>query len=203
MLKLRQKNLGKKALKGSLTPSPIQKELVTMPFPKSAQVKGGKAAATEFQKQAARLWMQTHRPWERSPGPKSSLGKLTSRYNALKPGIYRKFVKSWETEDFEAACQEIEAAIAAFEADRQQYPEVYHSLQVRHFQGATATGEQWILCVIYVTYNGTEATIQPRVRIAAMIQKHFGTEGKTGWTELLYELPEWLKKYLEKSIDFH
>jgi hypothetical protein len=172
-----------------------------MPFPKSAQINGGKAAATESQKQAARLWMQTHRAWERSTGPKSSLGQLTSRYNALKPGIYKKFVKSWEVEDFEAACQDVEAAIAAFEADRQQYPESYYSLQVRRFQGATATGEQWILCIIYVTYSGNGATIQQRVRIAEMIQDRFRTEGKIGWEELLYELPQWLKEYLEESYD--
>lgn len=84
-----------------------------MPFPKSAQSKGGKAPASAVQKQTVREWVQQHRLWRNGTGAKSPLGKLNPKYNAVRPDSYKRFVKSWE-EDFEQDCLETEQAISAF-----------------------------------------------------------------------------------------
>lgn len=110
-----------------------------MPFPKSAQSKGGKAPASAVQKQTAREWMQQNRPWRNSTGARSPLGKLSVKYNAVLPGSYKRFVKSWE-EDFEQGCLEAEQAIAAFEADRRVYPADYDALRVKRYQGQDGNG---------------------------------------------------------------
>jgi len=84
-----------------------------MPFSKSAQTKGSKRPATESQKAAARKWMQENKPWTKSTGPKSALGKEISAGNAIR-AAYVHLIKSWEC-DFVAECSEAESVITEFE----------------------------------------------------------------------------------------
>ena len=84
-----------------------------MPFPKSAQRKGGQRPATETQKMAARRWMHENKPWEKSTGPQSLLGKTVSSGNAIR-AAYVHLIKSWES-NFAAECLEAESVIAEFE----------------------------------------------------------------------------------------
>lgn len=169
-----------------------------MPFPKSAQCKGGRVPATAFQKQTARAWVQRHQPWRNSTGPKSPLGRIIARYNAVSPGAYNRFVKSWE-EDFEQGCLEAEQAIAAFEVDRVLNPLEYHSLQVKRYQGQDTNGNRWCLFVVYVTYIGTEETAQVRRAIAEAIRKQFHSEKKSIDRAFLTERPAWLTDFLNRS----
>lgn len=162
-----------------------------MVFPKSAQSEGGKVPASVCQKQTARAWVKQHQPWSESTGPKSPLGKISVKYNAVRPGAYQRFVKSWE-EDFEQGCLEAEQAIAAFEVDRSLHPLDYDSLTVRRYQGQDAHGNQWCLYVIYVAYIGTEATMQARRAIAETIRNRFHSAGKSVDRVLLSETPAWL-----------
>ena len=85
-----------------------------MTFPKSAQIKGGRAKATESQKLAARQWMLKNQPWLKSTGPKTILGKFASCSNAFK-AEYSYSIKSWEC-DFESECAIAEAMILRYEA---------------------------------------------------------------------------------------
>jgi len=84
-----------------------------MPFPKSAQRKGGQRPATETQKMAARRWMHQNKPWEKATGPQSLLGKTVSSGNAIR-AAYVHLIKSWES-NFAAECLEAESVIAEFE----------------------------------------------------------------------------------------
>ena len=45
-----------------------------MPFPKSAQSKGGRAAASDYQKTIAKQTILVTRPWEKSTGPTTQEG---------------------------------------------------------------------------------------------------------------------------------
>ncbi|MBN8564073.1 MAG: hypothetical protein J0L70_26405 [Leptolyngbya sp. UWPOB_LEPTO1] len=166
-----------------------------MPFPKSAQSKGGKAPASAVQKQAAREWVQQHRPWRNSTGARSPLGKLSVKYNAVLPGSYKRFVKSWE-EDFEQGCLEAEQAIFAFEADRRLYPADYASLQVKRYQGQDGNGNRWCLFMVYATYIGSEETTQDRITVARAIRTQFHSAKKCVDRVLWYGMPSWLENYL-------
>ena len=84
-----------------------------MPFPKSAQRKGGQRPATETQKMADRRWMHENKPWEKSTGPQSLLGKTVSSGNAIR-AAYVHLIKSWKS-NFAAECLEAESVIAEFE----------------------------------------------------------------------------------------
>ena len=156
-----------------------------MPYSKEAQRQGGRAPATESQKQAARQTALTHQPWKR---PKSPIGKLVTRYNAVKPGVYRRFVKSW-LEDFDRGCQEAEAAISAFMSDRNQHLDCYYSLNIKRLQGQNS-GDCWCLFVVYVVYLGTEKEIQARVEVADTVRLKYGSQGKYKWEALLTEVPQ-------------
>ncbi|MBW4527705.1 MAG: hypothetical protein KME18_21385 [Phormidium tanganyikae FI6-MK23] len=162
-----------------------------MPFPKSAQSKGGKAPASACQKQTARAWLQQHQPWSDSTGPKSQLGKISAKYNAVRPGAYQRFVKSWK-EDFEQGCLEAEQAIAAFEVDQALHPADYDSLTVKRYWGQDSSGNRWCFYVVYVTFIGTEATTQARRAIAETIRNRFHSAGKSVDRVLLSETPVWL-----------
>ncbi len=85
-----------------------------MSFPKSAQRKGGQRPATESQKAAARKWMHENKPWEKSAGPQSVLGKAVSSGNAIK-AVYQNLIKSWECDDFDAECLKAEAVFVEFD----------------------------------------------------------------------------------------
>lgn len=85
-----------------------------MPFPKSAQSKGGQRSATETQKAAARKWARENEPWKKSTGPQSGLGKTVSSGNAIK-AVYQNLIKSWEHDDFAAECLKAEAVFAEFD----------------------------------------------------------------------------------------
>ena len=55
-----------------------------MPFSKSAQSKGGKAPASDRQKQIAKETIARTQPWKKSSGPKTQLGKVVSSQNPFK-----------------------------------------------------------------------------------------------------------------------
>lgn len=169
-----------------------------MPFPKSAQSKGGKAPASAVQKQTAREWMQQHRPWRNSTGARSPLGKLSAKYNAVRPGSYKRFVKSWE-EDFEQGCLEAEQAISAFEADQRLHPSDYDALQVKRYQGQDLSGNRWCLFVVYVTYVGSEETTQDRIIVARAIRTQFHSAKNCVDRVLWYGMPPWLEDALGQS----
>jgi hypothetical protein len=166
-----------------------------MPFPKEAQSKGGKAPASAVQKQTAREWMQQHQPWRNSTGARSPLGKLSTKYNAVRPGSYKRFVKSWE-EDFEQGCWEAEQAISVFEADQRIHPFDYDSLKVKRYQGQDGNGNCWCLFMVYATYIGTQETIQARIEVARAIRKQFHSAKKCVDRVLWYGMPPWLEDAL-------
>ena len=85
-----------------------------MGFPKISQRKGGRRPSTETQKAAARKWMQENKPWKKSTGPKSILGKECSCGNAVK-AVYQNLIKSWECDDFDRECLKVEAIFAEFD----------------------------------------------------------------------------------------
>ncbi len=62
-----------------------------MPFPKTAQRRGGKHPASEHQKVTARMWTLANEPWLKSSGPKTTLGLCVSSQNSRTHGLYRTF----------------------------------------------------------------------------------------------------------------
>jgi hypothetical protein len=88
-----------------------------MPFPKSAQIKGGKAPATASQKAAAKAWMLEHHPWKRSTGrktPKKAIAALNDEKS-----FFKRRVKSWECpnlEAYQAECDRTDQTIAQLKA---------------------------------------------------------------------------------------
>lgn len=84
-----------------------------MPFPRSAQVKGGKAPSTESQKAAAKAWAIANCPWQNSTGPRTPEGKAITSSNPER-AYFKRTVKFWQCPDlaaFEAECSQIERAI--------------------------------------------------------------------------------------------
>jgi hypothetical protein len=60
-----------------------------MPFPKTAQSKGGKATASDYQKAIARETILRNEPWQKSTGPKTVEGQ-----DAVTANIYcKQFLK--------------------------------------------------------------------------------------------------------------
>ena len=57
--------------------------------------------------------MHENKPWEKSTGPQSLLGKTVSSGNAIR-AAYVHLIKSWES-NFAAECLEAESVIAEFE----------------------------------------------------------------------------------------
>lgn len=144
--------------------------------------------------------MNTHQPWQRSTGPKSPLGKLSSRYSKSN-GIFRRFVKSWEVEDFDYACREAEAAIATLEADHRAYPDQYRQFKVKRLQGATTNGDYWMLFVVQAVYYGQTDQLLPRLELAEQIRQQYGSQGKPKWKTVkpLYADDPWLQAILRKA----
>lgn len=60
-----------------------------MPFPKSAQRKGGKAAASDRQKTIAKQTIMETRPWEKSTGPTTQEGLQAVAGNVRLDSILR------------------------------------------------------------------------------------------------------------------
>lgn len=80
--------LWKFAQGGTLIPHD-ENGLVTMAYPRTAQRLGGRAPATESQKQAARNWTVDNEPWRKSSGPVTALGRCVSSQNSTTHGLYR------------------------------------------------------------------------------------------------------------------
>ena len=80
-----------------------------MPFSKSAQSKGGKAPASDRQKEAARATIARTQPWKKSTGPKTRLGKVVSSQNPIKSA--RRWKLRSSDPDFEFKRQAIFQAI--------------------------------------------------------------------------------------------
>ena len=94
-----------------------------MPFPKEAQRKGGRSPASDKQKAIARQTIQQIRPWERSTGPRSQMGKALSSRNRVKLDnfVFHRVIRSWEVDDFWGECAVAEQAIAALQAVQQKF----------------------------------------------------------------------------------
>lgn len=152
-----------------------------MPFSKEAQRRGGSRPATQSQKEAARRWALENRPSKRSTGPRTPEGKATSYTNVIKRGIYQKWVASWRVDNFEAACQEEEAAIAAFEADRDAHPIRYSDLKVMRLEG-DAEGKQWRFYLVHATLAGTAEEIEQRTAQIQRIRQRYGAIGEWRYT---------------------
>ena len=60
-----------------------------MPFPKSAQSKGGRAAASDYQKTIAKQTILVTRPWEQSTGPTTEEGLQSATGNVRLESILR------------------------------------------------------------------------------------------------------------------
>ena len=60
-----------------------------MPFPKSAQIKGGRAAASDRQKTIAKQTIMETRPWEKSTGPETQEGLQATTGNVRLESILR------------------------------------------------------------------------------------------------------------------
>ena len=60
-----------------------------MPFPKSAQSKGGRAAASDYQKTIVKQAILTSRPWEKSTGPTTEQGLQAVTGNVRLESILR------------------------------------------------------------------------------------------------------------------
>ena len=60
-----------------------------MPFPKTAQRKGGKAAASDRQKTIAKQTIMDTRPWEKSTGPATEEGLQATTGNVRLESILR------------------------------------------------------------------------------------------------------------------
>ena len=80
-----------------------------MPFSKSAQSNGGKAPASDRQKEVARATIARTQPWKKSTGPKTRLGKVVSSQNPIKSA--RRWKLRSSDPDFEFKKQAIFQAI--------------------------------------------------------------------------------------------
>jgi hypothetical protein len=114
-----------------------------MPFPKEAARRGGRHPNSDRQKAIARETIKKVKPWQKSTGPKSAIGKIVARYNSLQLGAYSRFVKG-SGEAFETECLEVEQAIAMLERDCITHRENYNLFKPRRFSGLQED-TRWLL----------------------------------------------------------
>jgi len=157
-----------------------------MSFPKSAQTKGGKAPSTEAQKEAVRQAILAREIWKKAKGAITERGKSISSLNRIRPGIFKRLVKSWDG-NFEENCAQVEKAIAAFECDKMRHPDRYDSLEVKRIPGNDGAGSQWLLFVVYAVYRGTNREVAPRVRFADSIRDRYHSDGTQQWEQLGFD----------------
>ena len=93
-----------------------------MPFPKTAQRKGGKAAASDRQKTIAKQTIMDTRPWEKSTGPTTQEGLQATTGNVRLESILR-FGFVFESKD---------SAVKARKAFLATVKELHHHLKSRN-----------------------------------------------------------------------
>jgi len=158
-----------------------------MPFPKDAQSRGGKHPNSEKQKEIARSLALARQTIAEARAAITERGRSISSLNRVKTGIFNRLVKSWEVDDFEKTCGELEKAIAAFERDKVRHPDRYSSLTVRRFPGHDDKGNRWLLVVIYSIYRGANREIAPRLRFADTIRDRFHHDGAVQYTQVGFD----------------
>jgi hypothetical protein len=117
-----------------------------MPFPKSAQSKGGKAAASDHQKAIAKVTITQVKPWSKSTGPKTPEGLEAATRNIKQEIIFKHKCRFSDEESFDAAkdsflalCSEVSERLKTEKLGRLDY-----TVSSRHGMSIDAAFRVWV-----------------------------------------------------------
>ena len=95
---------------------------------------GGRKAATESQKQAARQWAIENQPWRLSTGPRTPEGKAIACFNPHKT-YFRRRIKASQVNNFPAECEATERFITLLRSQLEAIPDIQFNLTITRRAG--------------------------------------------------------------------
>ena len=110
-----------------------------MSFTLQDQIKGGKAAATDSQKNASRDWAQANRPWLKSTGAITPEGKATAAFNSYK-SYFRCKINASQAADFEQECNGVRRFIQVLKKQVETRDDIFFRLKITERRGGEGQG---------------------------------------------------------------